>query len=351
MKNLIFTFFALSFFNTIISARINANPSLDIALTDIKQPLATATAAVITPTVVLKNTGSEIISSATITYKVYAGDAKKFNWTGSLTPGLSVNVTLPAFPNENGSHTFIAMVSNPNGGVDGDLTNNILTRAFTSVIFNVLPTVSMTAPVYRSTIKSSDTYTLSANAIDKDGTVKKVEFYLGSKLLGTDSVAPFALTCNKWQVGTFAVTAKAYDDRNGLTTSAATTLIVIPVINASIIKDNIDIAQQSDVFVGNQSNGQNSADSYVQPKKVNHLSIRPNPASDYTNLTINISKGGVFNLMLTNISGKMVQAKTVQLSEGENSIELEVDALPDGLYIVSFYNNEIKITEKLVVSK
>ncbi|MFN8437079.1 MAG: Ig-like domain-containing protein [Cytophagales bacterium] len=109
---------------------------------------------------------------------------------------------------------------------------------------NAAPVVTITSPSNNgSTYQYSDSNTyLYADAYDTDGSVKKVEFYEGSKLLGTDSTGSSKLemmmrtTSNEaltyyipysFEFGNHSVKAVAYDDKGAQTTSSMVTFTVI----------------------------------------------------------------------------------------------------------------------------
>jgi len=69
---------------------------------------------------------------------------------------------------------------------------------------------------------------IEANAGDVDGTVSKVQFYNGSTLLGTDVSSPYTYSWVNVAAGTYTITAKATDNSNSVTTSAAIVVIVNP---------------------------------------------------------------------------------------------------------------------------
>lgn len=67
-----------------------------------------------------------------------------------------------------------------------------------------------------------------ASALDEDGTISKVEFFEGTNSLGTHtgSSGPWSVRWNSISAGTYALTAKATDDKGGQTTSAPVALTV-----------------------------------------------------------------------------------------------------------------------------
>jgi hypothetical protein len=101
---------------------------------------------------------------------------------------------------------------------------------------NIAPTVSITSPfnnqIFIEPVVTSITNPLSiiitANSIDSDGTVSKVEFYDGATKLGEDSssVGGFTFTWNNPSVGNHNLTSKATDNSNATTTSSVINVVV-----------------------------------------------------------------------------------------------------------------------------
>jgi len=80
-------------------------------------------------------------------------------------------------------------------------------------------------------LEGTATYTLprqpmvmTAAATDLDGSVTNVEFYANGSLIGEDNTAPYTCTNDFWQ-GTYSLTAVAYDNDTGSSTSPGITLI------------------------------------------------------------------------------------------------------------------------------
>lgn len=85
-----------------------------------------------TPKIVVSNSGTVTLTSATITYNMDGGANQVYNWTGSLAPSASTTITLNAFTGlTSASHTFSVGISNPNGGTDQNPSNNTQTSTFT----------------------------------------------------------------------------------------------------------------------------------------------------------------------------------------------------------------------------
>ncbi|MDP4683548.1 MAG: PKD domain-containing protein, partial [Crocinitomicaceae bacterium] len=98
-------------------ACVPPNPS-DAAVVNVLNPVGDNCVGSITPSVVLRNRGSNNLTSATVNYKIDNGTTTTFAWTGSITPGNSATVALPAFTTVLGAHTFKTWSTLPNGIVD-----------------------------------------------------------------------------------------------------------------------------------------------------------------------------------------------------------------------------------------
>jgi hypothetical protein len=90
------------------------------------------------------------------------------------------------------------------------------------------PSVSITAPANNTSYTAPATIAISASAtaLDAGSSISKVEFYRGSTLLGTARTAPYAYTWPSAPAGSYVLTAKAYDNRGFIATSAPITVNV-----------------------------------------------------------------------------------------------------------------------------
>lgn len=106
-----------------------------------------------------------------------------------------------------------------------DNLGGVTDSAISNVTVNALPSVSLSRSPSWSSMVSPAAITLNATASDSDGSISKVEFYQGSSLLATDTSSPYSHSLSLTN-GSYSFTAKAYDNRGAVTTSAANTLTV-----------------------------------------------------------------------------------------------------------------------------
>jgi RHS repeat-associated protein len=117
-----------------------------------------------------------------------------------------------------GAHTYTARAT--------DNLGTITTSTAINVIVNALPSASISAPSSGTVFIAPATIAITATAADSDGTVAKVDFYQGTRLLGTSTTAPYSFTWSGVAGGSYNLTAVATDDRGGTSTSAAVSITV-----------------------------------------------------------------------------------------------------------------------------
>ena len=108
--------------------------ALDAAINNPQGVSGTYCTATVTPQVTIMNSGTDVLTSATISYGYDGVLNQTYPWTGSLAQFGSVTITLPAATLAGGNHTFDAQVINPNGSTDQNLANNTISSSFTTVV-------------------------------------------------------------------------------------------------------------------------------------------------------------------------------------------------------------------------
>jgi CubicO group peptidase (beta-lactamase class C family) len=114
----------------------------DAGIRSILSPWDNGCSASITPSVSLRNYGSNLLSSVDIHYKIDGGAPAVFNWTGMIGTNGQVAVTLPTIVATNGSHVFTCYTSAPNGATEGYTYNDTAKSDFitnTTAIASFVP--------------------------------------------------------------------------------------------------------------------------------------------------------------------------------------------------------------------
>jgi hypothetical protein len=123
----------------------------------------------------------------------------------------------------NGSDSFTFYVK------DGKFQSNTATVNITVNSVNDAPEVKITSPADgRIMTVPVNNLNIVARASDVDGTIKKVDFYEGSKLIGTSSTDPYSITWSSSIVGDHTFKAVATDNLGLTTTSLPITIHLNP---------------------------------------------------------------------------------------------------------------------------
>ncbi|HEX7333219.1 MAG TPA: Ig-like domain-containing protein [Pyrinomonadaceae bacterium] len=100
------------------------------------------------------------------------------------------------------------------------------TSAAVAITVNALPSVSLSVPANGQVFTAPANITLTATPSDSDGTITKVQFFNGATLLNEDTSSPYTFAWNNVGAGTYSLTAKAFDNLGGTTTSAGIVITV-----------------------------------------------------------------------------------------------------------------------------
>ena len=232
---------------------------------------------------------------------------------------------------------------------------------------NVLPTVAITAPAVGASLFAPAKVTMTASASDSDGTVARVTYYQGTTSLGYSSVAPYTVNWLNAAAGTYSVTAKATDDKGGITTSAPVTVVVqsnaLPTVAMTAPATNATYAAPGSIILqasAADSDGSISkVDYYSGASLVKSATVAPYTAN-WTSVAIGSyvitaratdNTGGVTISAPINVTVAANVAPTVSISAPANNtsfaapglITLSAAALDsDGkVNSVSFYNGTV----------
>lgn len=98
------------------------------------------------------------------------------------------------------------------------------------------PSVALTGPTNGAVFTTPLDITLSADALDTDGTIAQVEFFEGANSLGAISSPPFTLVWSNAPVGSFNLTAAATDNQGATTVSG-----IVPItVHAPVVALRLD---------------------------------------------------------------------------------------------------------------
>ena len=114
---------------------------------------------------------------------------------------------------------------------------------------NQAPAVTITSPAQNSTFPAGTAVTITASAVDADGTIDRVEFLnANNQVVGTDKSAPFEYVASGLAAGSYVYKANAYDNLGAISPQATVSFSIntasnIPTIVITSPTANQDIWQ------------------------------------------------------------------------------------------------------------
>jgi hypothetical protein len=352
----------------------------------------------IAPTVTLKNTGTNALTSADIYYRIGGGAWNSYSWTGSLTSGATANVVLPGQPGVVGNIAIEDSVAMPNGMEDMNPVNNhsatsmiILANAngaafpistdFESNPSDWVPYATAgNAPLSKFNIagagyngsdyfaayacygiaQGSSGYLITPFASVPAGP-KALDFYLAyAQYEGTENdklEIVYSTDCgNSWT----SMWSQAGAD---LATVPAQTAQFVPNANSqwkmksvdvSAIPDGAQIAFRATSDYGNNMfidnvNLRTGTPTSIQELVANDdLRIYPNPVSDNLSVDLDMLKSTQVNFSIVNILGQQISSVEKDLNIGNNKVVISTSALSAGVYFLNIATPEGNLQKKFV---
>ena len=124
-----------------------------------------------------------------------------------------------------GTHT--AQATAFDNGTPSLSASNSVTFTVQGGTANTPPTVNLTAPTSGQAFPPGTTsVNLAATATDPGGAVQRVEFRVGTTLVGTDTSSPYTATATGLTAGSYTATATAFD--NGVPTPVLSAAMTVP---------------------------------------------------------------------------------------------------------------------------
>ncbi len=311
-----------------LGAELGSMVETDAAVTSIQQvPQLLCGEDRIQPRITLKNNGTLMLNTATITYGVSAVPQAVFPWSGSLQPGQTLNVDLPQLIVPSGEHVLVVTVSDPNGTTDPVPGNDSWSYPFTVNNPGGLITFALTLDDYGSDI----TWTLE--------TALGTTLYDGGPYPDNDAgeqlLVPFCLT-NDCYVFTIH---DVFGD--GICCTEGEGSYVIYDV------DSLIYAESDGQYGFSNSNEFCVTVVGVQEQLDNaDLLAYPNPTAGLLNVQYPEMVGHVL-MELSDATGRVLRSWRPQAPLGV----LDLSDLPDGMYLLTFRSSTGVAVKPIVLSR
>jgi hypothetical protein len=185
---------------------------------------------------------------------------------------------------------------------------------------DTLPIVQIKSPNDGAEYKLGTTIMIEAEAIDGDGVIDSVEFFVNDSKIGTDATSPYSIEWKPKSKGEYSIKARATDD--SLNTSVSSVVGVT-------IKDTI-------TSITNQ---------FVELK----AEVYPNPTDDILYIRCSIDESGNFGTVnIYNMLGENMISREVKQDNTMNTHKIDISELKNGLYIIDIQFEDKRYMTKVV---
>ncbi|MBN2175959.1 MAG: T9SS type A sorting domain-containing protein [Bacteroidales bacterium] len=281
------------------------------------------------PDIIIRNNGSEELTSLTITYSINGGESMTYDWTGNLGFLETETITLEASDfsiNEMNNFTFT--IENPSGVTDEYPNNN--TR-----ILEIPQALDAPSPITMILKLDDNPEETTWEFINSQGEV----LYEGGPYTqpGQQIVQQFAF--NSTDCYTFLIYDAGGDGLLGTGSYA--------------IGYGSTIIAQGSKF-GSMDEGQfivayTGIDDPVANEKIQ---LAPNPALNEANILFTLAEAGNVSYSIVNLLGKEVKRLNAGYqAPGEKTFEIDLTGLVSGIYFVNLQVGSVQYVEKLIKSE
>lgn len=280
----------------------------------------------LSPKVTIKNMDNEPLSSCVVSY-VCGGITDEFTWSGNLAQNETTQITFPenSFPDGNNTITFT--IETVNGGGNSANFGASLEKNFKVISVANTIVFDITSDYFPSHNAWSLTHNETSELIYSESLSNANEHHITELCLGDGCY-------------TFEITDSNGDGMNGW--------FLFP--DKGSVK--ITNSTTSEVLWEYTSSGNWTSKTFEFCLDLTHaatrmisLNVFPNPSTGIVNVE---STYGISNICVYNNFGQIVENKNYK---GQNIIEMDLQSLPNGVYIMKITDNTEVTFKKIVLNK
>lgn len=300
------------------------------------------------PQIIIKNTGSQPLTSLHIDYGVQGGMSASLEWSGILDFLETAEVTLPVedihfWSTDQSDNIFEVTISQPNGGQDQYANNNYLTSSFAEATILDDPDLILQTRTNnrgsenRYTIKDHNGEVVLERNNMSNGTTYSDEISLpaGCYSLDFEDDGDDGLEFWYWAVVGENVGVGALSFRRVITPTASIAVKTFDPDFGGGLKFDFVIPQSE------------AAAEIEMPRR---FSVYPNPASDEVSIELQGFPNQTFNVQLSDLTGRVIKEGII-----DHRFDTQVHAfrLPDvagGMYSLKIWNGkEVRVREIVIL--
>lgn len=322
-------------------------PADDASIQSVTSPSGLICGESFSPVIVLRNAGSNNLTSVDINYNVDGSGTQTLNWTGNLPQNGTETLFLPSSTASSGAHTYNASTSNPNGTSDSNPSNDAASSSFTIDPNGILTNINILTDCYGYE-NSWELVDANSNMVAEGGNLAVPP---GGQQTSDDN-DPGAYG-NEIQiteklclaVGCYDFTL--YDDwGDGLEGSNGFGCNVDGSYNITNGSGTVLGSMQNVAFGNSETINFCVVDDLgVSELNALNLQVYPNPTNGTFTISLENASSANYAFTLTDLSGRVVYTSNL------NGMKHTVDtsSLADGSYLLNLYGANVTASKQIVV--
>ena len=304
---------------------------------------ATVCAGVLNPKAKIYNNGSSTITSATINYNVNNGTNSTFNYTGSIPPASTVEISLPAISfTPTTTNTLNVTIGNVNGSADQNTANNTIAKS--NILLTTLAgqssfmTMDFTQDQYGSECSWKLYNETGNNIIAQDG--PWTDLSASGILLHSKSFTVLPNKCYRLDIiDTYGDGVNSGTGVGGYKLFAQGTTPLI-TSNGQFGKGESKWFKTASSLSVDKING------------LTEVNVYPNPAKDIAKLNFSLENTSNLTISVYDQLGQLVQTVTSgKFNAGDNQVDINTTTLNSGIYTVRIDAENGTLSQRISVIK
>jgi len=302
------------------------------------------------PGIDIRNSGSDILTSCNAELYVDNNLIEEMTWSGSLKPYDHDLISFSEITLSEKSKIEIKL-SSPNSQSDDDLTDNALVKninevntASTSNLLLEIRTDHLGRETYWAILDESDMIVAEGGnplvGLDNIGNIN-IDAPDHPSAYGFQQIVEETIELTKNGCYTFVITDFK---SNGMCCNSGIGRYILKDENGLILASGGDFREREN----HNFRYEGGLSSTFSDKLDADVTIWPNPVSDLLYIDIETAKGLDVDVQLTNLYGYELQRTTKSITSGKNSLSIDMDLYPAGIYYLSILSKNGRISKKIV---
>ena len=285
------------------------------------------------PEIILRNFGTNNLTSVTINYDLDGGANNVYNWSGNLAPGATENVILPSMTTTAGAHVFNATTTLPNGNADSDTGNDAKLSNYNATIGGIDILIEINTDCWGSEVTwdiKDGAATVASGGPYSDQSPNGE--YISTTMCIAEGCYDFTIY-DSYGDGMYGTQWSCSVDGNYTITQVNNSAVLATLIAANADYGN---SETQNFCVSNSG---------INELNTGDFSIYPNPSLGAVNVQLGNLTAEKHIVSVVDLSGREIYSN----EETSNAFTINLNDASNGTYLVHITSNGVKLTKRIVL--